>query len=76
MQRAINQPHTSIQNVEIWCSRCQCYTKFIKIAKAAEIADVHRRTIYRYIDTGEVQTVKVAGKTTRVCSGCLLGLND
>jgi excisionase family DNA binding protein len=40
--------------------------------KAAKVADVHRRTIYRYVESGEIYHLKVAGKTTRVCSGCLL----
>jgi hypothetical protein len=40
--------------------------------KAARISDVHRRTIYRYIESGDIYRLKVAGKTTRVCSGCLI----
>jgi hypothetical protein len=61
-----------IDGDKIWCSSCQRHTKFLKIALAARIANVHRRTIYRYIEIGDVQVVKVAGKSTRVCSGCLL----
>jgi hypothetical protein len=44
--------------------------------KAAKIADIHRRTVYRYIESGDVYIVKVAGKTTRVCSGCLLNRKE
>jgi hypothetical protein len=61
----------SIRNDEIWCPLCQRHTKFMKIMTAAKIADVNRRTVYRYIEGGVVQVLKVAGKTTRVCSGCL-----
>lgn len=68
----MNQPNPSIQNDEIWCPLCQSYHKFLKIQRAARIADVDPRTIYRYIESGEVYHLKIAGKTTRVCSGCLL----
>lgn len=36
------------------------------------MADVSKKTIYRYIEEGEVYSVKVAGKTYRVCKYCLL----
>jgi excisionase family DNA binding protein len=57
---------------QVWCPLCNEYTQFIKSANAAKLAGVHRRTIYRYIEEGIVYTVKVAGKSYRVCSSCLL----
>jgi excisionase family DNA binding protein len=57
---------------QIWCPLCNEYTQFIKSANAAKLASVHRRTIYRYIEEGSVYTVKIAGKSYRVCSSCLL----
>ena len=56
----------------VWCPLCKEYTQFIKSANAAKLASVHRRTIYRYIEEGVLYTVKVAGKSYRVCSSCLL----
>jgi len=67
----MNQPGLSIQKDEIWCPKCQCHTRFLKISKAAEIADVDRRSVYRYVESGDVYSVKIAGKTLRVCAGCL-----
>ena len=61
---------------EVWCPRCKEYTQLLKIKKAAKIADVSCKTIYRYIEEGKVYSVKVAGSTTRVCSGCLFKRND
>jgi excisionase family DNA binding protein len=70
--KAVNLSNPDIQGDDIWCPLCRRYTKFLRITKAAKIVDVHRRTVYRYIESGEVQVVKVIGKTIRVCSGCLL----
>lgn len=64
--------HISIIGNKIWCPRCQEQKKFLKTHNAAALADVIRRTIYRYIDEGKIYVVKVAGNTYRVCSGCLL----
>jgi hypothetical protein len=66
----------SIQGNGIWCPLCQSYTRFLRIVNAAKIVDVHRRTIYRYIDSGAVYVVKAIGTTTRVCSGCLLNKRE
>lgn len=57
---------------QVWCPVCKEHAQFFKIATAAKLASVHRRTIYRYIEEGVVYTVKVAGKSYRVCSSCLL----
>jgi hypothetical protein len=51
---------------------CQSYTKFLKVQSAARIADVTTRTIYRYVESGEIYKVEIAGKTTRICTGCLI----
>jgi hypothetical protein len=61
---------------QVWCPVCNDYAQFIKIANAAKLASVNRRTIYRYIEQGLVYTVKVAGKSYRVCSSCLLKFGD
>ena len=57
---------------QIWCPICQDYEKFLKIQHAAALADVNRRTIYRYLEEGKVHAVKTAGGTYRVYCGCLL----
>ena len=67
-----NLPRPRILGEQIWCPLCNDYAEFIKIAKAMRLATVHRRTIYRYIEEGEVSALKVAGKSYRVCSSCLL----
>ena len=54
------------------CPRCKQAVKLVRIAKAAMLADVSRRTIYNYIDDGSIYAIRVAGKTLRVCSSCLL----
>ena len=70
----MNQP--IVYNNQVWCPHCNQYVQLLKISKAAKIADVSCKTIYRYIDEGRVYVVKVAGLTTRVCSRCLLKSND
>lgn len=64
--------HPIVVGERFWCPRCKDYAQLLKIHKAAKLVDVNRRTIYRYIEEGKVQTVKVAGKAYRVCSLCLL----
>jgi excisionase family DNA binding protein len=65
------------QNIgdKVWCPICMSYAKLIKVRSAAKLVDVSARTIYRYIQEGQVYTIKVAGKTYRVCSACLLRSN-
>jgi len=64
--------HISITRNKVWCPYCQDYKKFLKTHNAATLADVTRRTIYRYIEEGKIYSFKTAGKTYRVCSGCLI----
>ena len=57
---------------KVWCQRCHEYVKVIRVANAAKLVDVDRRTIYNYIKQKKVLAFKVAGNTIRVCSHCLL----
>ncbi len=61
---------------KVWCPRCREYVKVIRVAGAAKIVDVDRRTVYNYIKKNKVFAVKVAGNTIRVCSHCLLRENQ
>jgi len=54
------------------CPLCKNPLHLLRISRAARMADVSEKTIYRYIEEGEVYSVKVAGKTYRVCKHCLL----
>jgi len=60
---------------KVWCPRCREYVKVVRVAGAAKIVDVDRRTIYNYIKKNQLFAVKVAGNTIRVCSHCLLKEN-
>lgn len=64
--------HIIFTENRIWCPYCQDYEKFLRIQNAAKLADVSRRTIYRYLEEGRIYAVKTVGGTYRVCSGCLL----
>ncbi len=61
---------------QVWCPLCKEYAHLLKIKNAAKIADVSCRTIYRYIEEGKVHSTKIAGKTMRICSSCLLREDD
>ena len=61
-----------VQGQRVWCPRCKEYVKIVRVAGAAKIVDVDRRTVYNYIDKDKVQTFKIAGSTLRICSHCLL----
>ncbi len=65
-----------VHNNQVWCPRCNQYVQLLKISKAAKIADVSCKTIYRYIDEGRVYVVKIAGLTSRVCDSCLIKSDD
>src|SRR5258705_5598965 len=45
---------------KVWCQRCREYVKVIRVANAAKIVDVDRRTVYNYIKKNKVFAVKVA----------------
>jgi hypothetical protein len=64
-------PYPIVLGDQVWCPRCGEYVQLLRVRKAAKIADVSNKTIYRYLDEGKVHCVKVAGSTTRVCSGSL-----
>ena len=67
------QPEGSlVLGEKVWCPRCGEYVKMVRVAGAAKIVDVDRRTIYNYIKKNKVHTFKVGGGTLRVCSHCLL----
>lgn len=55
----------------VWCPLCQKRVQLVRVCNAAKMVDVHTRTIYRYIDEGLVYSLRVAGKTYRVCGDCL-----
>jgi hypothetical protein len=57
---------------KVWCPRCGEYVKIVRVASAARIVDVDRRTVYKYIKRNQVHSVRVGGGTLRVCSQCLL----
>jgi excisionase family DNA binding protein len=63
----------SISGDKVFCPLCKKYVQFVQIRRAAAIASVHRRTIYRYIEEGAVYSVRIVGKTYRICASCLLG---
>lgn len=66
----------NILNEQVWCPQCNGYAQILKISKAAKLADVSRRTIYRYMEEGKVNCFKVAGTTMRVCGGCLIKIDE
>jgi hypothetical protein len=57
---------------KVWCPRCCDFFKVVRVTGAAKIVDVDRRTIYNYIKQNKLFSVKVAGTSMRVCTGCLL----
>ena len=61
-----------VMDDKLWCPLCKDYCKLMKLQNAAKLVDVHTRTIRRYVEDGRVYAIKVAGKSYRVCSGCLL----
>ncbi|MBI3653594.1 MAG: hypothetical protein HY231_21395 [Acidobacteria bacterium] len=65
----------NIQNEEI-CPRCKSQLQLLRISKAAKLVDVREKTIYGYIEEGSVYSVKIAGKTLRICKGCLINPYD
>ena len=61
---------------KVWCPRCVEYVKVVRVAGAAKIVDVDRRTVYNYVKRDKVYAVKIAGGTLRICSNCLLRENN
>ncbi|MEN3332263.1 MAG: Helix-turn-helix domain [Blastocatellia bacterium] len=70
----MSQP--KISGHRVWCPVCKRYAQLLKIPDAAKLINVHRRTIYRYIEQGAVYAVKTAGNRYRICGSCLLKPSD
>ena len=64
--------HPFISGNQVWCPICREYVQMLRVPKAASLADVSRRTVYRYIERGGLFALKVAGGASRVCGRCLL----
>lgn len=62
----------TVAGEQVWCPLCREYVQLLKVPRAAKLLDVDRRTIYRYIEEGVIYAPKAAGKTYRVCNGCLI----
>ena len=69
-------PPPRVRGDKVWCPRCQEYVKVMRVAGAAKVVDVDRRTIYNYIKKDKVFAVRVAGNTIRVCTHCLVRKNS
>ena len=65
----------SLIDQKFWCPFCKKYVQLLRVSNAAKLVDVHSRTIYRYIDEGLIYSVKIVGKTYRVCGDCLFRQN-
>jgi len=63
--------HPIIVGDQVWCPLWKEYVQLLKIKKAARVADVSCRTIYRCIEEGRVHSVKIASLTARGSSDCL-----
>jgi hypothetical protein len=71
----VNTPQRQAARVlgeKVWCPRCGEYVNVVRVAGAAILDDVDRRSVYNYIKHDKVYAVKVAGSTLRICSHCLL----
>ena len=70
---APGRPVTSWPSVhKVWCPLCKEHVELRRVRTAAKLIDVSSRTVYRYIEQGVVHALKVAGKTRRVCTACLI----
>jgi len=58
------------------CPQCGSAAQLLRIGRAASLVDVSRRTIYSYVEDGSVYAIRVAGRTLRVCSGCLMHVEN
>lgn len=60
-----------VKDGKVWCPLCADYFQMLRVRNAAKLADVHQRTIYRYIEEGKIYATRLAGTNYRVCSNCL-----
>jgi hypothetical protein len=61
---------------KILCPYCGECASMLRISRAARMADVSRRTVYSYVESGSVFSLRVAGKTLRVCANCLFNQKE
>ncbi len=64
---------TEIRNDgSVWCPKCEDYVRLLSVRWAAKLVSVSPKTIYRYIEEGDVYVINVAGHTYRICGTCLI----
>lgn len=54
------------------CPICRAPLHLLRVSTAAKMADVSAKTIYRYVEEGNLYALRIAGRTLRICKGCLL----
>jgi len=65
-------PTPTLIGNRVQCPMCCQVVELVTVTRASRIAGVSRRSVYNYIEEGLVFVVRVAGKTTRLCPGCLI----
>ena len=51
------------------CPMCKAPLRLLRISRAAKMADVSSKTIYRYVEEGSVYAVRIAGKRSACVGG-------
>ncbi len=55
-----------------WCPECEAETQMITPEEAAFVAKVNTRTIYRWLEVGEIHFLETYGGLVLLCSRSLL----
>jgi hypothetical protein len=60
------------RRVEVWCEACQAETRMIGVEEAALIAGLSQRTIFRWIEKGQLHFAETARGALLICLASLL----
>lgn len=61
--------------VRVWCGDCTAEVMMVSANEAAALAGVSSRTIYRWIEDGEIHFVEDSGGLIRVCANSIGNAN-
>lgn len=60
----------------IWCLECSSLVQSVAPEEAAALAGVNTRTIYRWVEAGQLHLIETAEQSPLICLNSLLSSTD
>lgn len=65
--QSARRDHPIVAFNRVYCPECDAHVQILRVSKAAQIADVSRKTVYAYVEEGCVHSFTVGKRYECVC---------